>query len=152
MRRLEIEPPNVSAVYEGSGGRIRAAERLLTQAGSVVPGEVRLVLSAESEGCSASPLRREGRSKTTNKDAERLYRDGIEREHSEASQLENDRLAESIQARFACYRVAQKSRIADQNVLEALSQDPATSRRLLATFRKHVEANQCRSSPSLASI
>ena len=72
-----------------------------------------------------------GRSKTDSSDAELLYRYGIERGQREATQLENDALAESIQARLACYRVVQKSRVAYQNVLEALSQDPATSRVLL---------------------
>lgn len=73
-----------------------------------------------------------GRSKTDGSDAELLYRYGIERGRSEATQLENDALAESIQARLTCYRVAQKSRVAYQNVLEAMSQDPATSGELLA--------------------
>jgi len=72
-----------------------------------------------------------GRSKTDGTDAELLYRYGIERGYSEATQLENDALAESVQARLACYRVAQKARVAYQNVLEALSQDPATSSTLL---------------------
>jgi len=72
-----------------------------------------------------------GRSKTDSTDAELLYRYGIERGHSEAAPLENDALAESIQARLACYRVAQKARIAYHNVLEALSQDPAASQDLL---------------------
>jgi len=73
-----------------------------------------------------------GRSKTDSSDAELLYRYGIERGQGEATQLENDALAdESIQARLSCYRVVQKSRVAYQNVLEALSQDPATSSVLL---------------------
>ena len=76
-----------------------------------------------------------GRSKTDSTDAELLYRYGIERGYSEAAQLQCDALAESIQARFACYRVAQKARVAYQNVLEALSQDPATSSALLAELR-----------------
>ena len=50
-----------------------------------------------------------GRSKTDSSDAELLYRYGIERGHSEAVQLGHDSLAESIQARLACYRVAQKA-------------------------------------------
>jgi len=79
-----------------------------------------------------------GRSKTDSSDAELLYRYGIERGHSEAAQLGHDVLAESIQARFACYRVAQKARVAYQNVLEALSQDPATSRGLLAELRAEI--------------
>ncbi|MGB2982801.1 MAG: IS110 family transposase [Candidatus Bipolaricaulia bacterium] len=79
-----------------------------------------------------------GRSKTDSSDAELLYRYGIERGYSEATQLENDALAESIQARFACYRVAQKARVAYQNVLEALSQDPATSSGLLAELRAEI--------------
>jgi transposase len=73
-----------------------------------------------------------GRSKTDSSDAELLYRYGIERGRNEATQLGNDALAESIQARLTCYRVAQKSRVAYQNVLEAMSQDPATSGELLA--------------------
>ena len=39
-----------------------------------------------------------GRSKTDSSDAELLYRYGIERGHGEAAPLENDTLAESIQA------------------------------------------------------
>lgn len=79
-----------------------------------------------------------GHSKTDNSDAELLYRYGVERGQSEARQLENDALAVSIQARLTCYRVAQKSRIAYQNVLEALSQDPATSCDLLAEIRTEI--------------
>ncbi len=79
-----------------------------------------------------------GRSKTDSTDAELLYRYGIERGHSEAGQLENDALAESIQARLACYRVAQKARVAYQNVLEALSQDPGTSDELLAELSAEI--------------
>ena len=79
-----------------------------------------------------------GRSKTDSSDAELLYRYGIERGQGEATQLENDALAEAIQARLACYRVAQKSRVAYQNVLEALSQDPATSTALLDEVRGEV--------------
>ena len=51
-----------------------------------------------------------GRSKTDRTDAELLYRYGIERGYGEAVQLARDSLAESIQARLACYRVAQKAR------------------------------------------
>ena len=80
-----------------------------------------------------------GRSKTDSSDAKLLYRYGIERGHSEATQLENDVLAESIQARLACYRVAQKARVAYQNVHEALSQDPATSDRLLAELSAEID-------------
>jgi transposase len=79
-----------------------------------------------------------GRSKTDSSDAELLYRYVIERGHSEAIQLENDALAESVQARLVCYRVSQKARVAYQNVLEALSQDPATSRVLLAELRAEI--------------
>lgn len=79
-----------------------------------------------------------GRSKTDSSDAELLYRYGIERGHSEAVQLVNDSLAESIQARLACYRVAQKARVAYQGVIEALSQDPATSRALLAELEAEI--------------
>jgi transposase len=79
-----------------------------------------------------------GRSKTDSTDAELLYRYGIERGHTEAAQLGHDVLAESIQARFACYRVAQKARVAYQGVLEALSQDPTTSRELLAELRAEI--------------
>lgn len=79
-----------------------------------------------------------GRSKTDSSDAELLYRYGIDRGGEEATQLENDALAESIQARLACHRVVQKSRVAYQNVLEALSQDPATSRALLEDIRAEV--------------
>ena len=79
-----------------------------------------------------------GRSKTDSTDAELLYRYGIERGHSEAAPLKNDALAEAIQARLACYCVAQKGRVAYQNVLEALSQDPATSRELLAQLRAEI--------------
>jgi len=53
-----------------------------------------------------------GRSKTDSSDAELLYRYGIERGHNEASELSHDSLSDSIQARLACYRVAQKARVA----------------------------------------
>ena len=79
-----------------------------------------------------------GRSKTDSSDAELLYRYGIERGGEEATQLENDALAESIQARLGCHRVVQKLRVAYQNVLEALSQDPATSPALLEEIRAEV--------------
>ena len=79
-----------------------------------------------------------GRSKTDSTDAELLYRYGIERGHREAALLESDALAESIQARLACYRVDQKARVAYQNVLEALSQDPATSRELLSELSAEI--------------
>ena len=79
-----------------------------------------------------------GRSKTDSTDAELLYRYGIERGYSEVALLENDALAESIRARLACYRVAQKARVAYQNVLEALSQDPATSRDLLTELEAEI--------------
>ena len=79
-----------------------------------------------------------GRSKTDSSDAELLYRCGIERGRSEAVQLEKDSLAESIQARFACYRVSQKARVAYQGVVEALTHDPATPRVLLADLRTEI--------------
>ena len=79
-----------------------------------------------------------GRSKTDSSDAELLYRYGIERGVREAAQLVNDPLAESIQARLTCYRVVQKSRVAYQNVLEALSQDPATSTDLLDEVKAEI--------------
>ena len=91
-----------------------------------------------------------GRSKTDSSDAELLYRYGIERGHSEAAPLENDALAESIQARLACYRVAQKARVAYQNVLEALSQDPATSDRLLAELRAEIDEMKRKEKQQLA--
>jgi len=72
-----------------------------------------------------------GRSKTDSMDAELLYRYGIERGHTEAAQLGRDSVAESVQARLACYRVAQKARVAYQGVVEALSQDSATPQALL---------------------
>jgi len=72
-----------------------------------------------------------GRSKTDSSDAELLYRYGIERGHSEATELKHDPLAESVQARLACYRVVQKARVAYQGLREALNHDPATSRDLL---------------------
>jgi transposase len=79
-----------------------------------------------------------GRSKTDSSDAELLYRYGIERGHNEAAELKNDSLAESIQARLACYRVAQKARVACQGVVEALSHDPATPRELLAELKGEI--------------
>ena len=79
-----------------------------------------------------------GRSKTDSSDAELLYRYVVERGQEEATQLENDALAESIQARLSCYRVVQKSRVAYQNVFEALTQDPATSRVLLDEIRAEI--------------
>ena len=85
-----------------------------------------------------------GRSKTDSSDAELLYRYGIERGQQEAAQLENDALAESIQARLTCYRVAQKSRVAYQNVLEALSHDPATSGELLDEVREEIRESKAK--------
>ena len=71
-----------------------------------------------------------GRSKTDSSDAELLYRYGIERGHTEATELKHDPLAEFVQARLACYRVAQKARVAYQGLREALNHDPATPRDL----------------------
>jgi len=79
-----------------------------------------------------------GRSKTDSTDAELLYRYGIERGHNEASELSHDSLSESIQARLACYRVAQKARVAYQGLHEALENDPATSRALLAEIQTEI--------------
>lgn len=79
-----------------------------------------------------------GRSKTDSTDAELLYRYGIERGHSEASELSHDSLSESIQARLACYRVAQKARVAYQGLHEALENDPATPRTLLAELKTEI--------------
>ena len=79
-----------------------------------------------------------GRSKTDSTDAELLYRYGVERGQREATQLSSDALAESIQARLACYRVVQKARVAYQGVEEALSQDPATPRVLLAELKAEI--------------
>lgn len=79
-----------------------------------------------------------GRSKTDSSDAGLLYRYGIERGHNEASELSHDPLSESIQARLACYRVAQKARVAYQGLYEALENDPATSRTLLAELTTEI--------------
>jgi transposase len=79
-----------------------------------------------------------GRSKTDSSDAELLYRYGIERGHSEAIELGHDPLAESVQARLACYRLAQKARVAYQGLLEALSQDPATPRTLIDVLQTEI--------------
>ena len=81
-----------------------------------------------------------GRSKTDSTDAELLYRYGIERGHSEASELSHDSLSESIQARLACYRVAQKARVAYQGLHEALENDPATPKPLLAELKAEISA------------
>jgi len=79
-----------------------------------------------------------GRSKTDSADAELLYRYGIERGYAEAVQLARDSLAESVQARLVCYRVAQKARVAHLGVLEALSHDPATPSTLLAELKEEI--------------
>lgn len=79
-----------------------------------------------------------GRSKTDSTDAELLYRYGIERGHGEASELSHDSLSESIQARLACYRVAQKARVAYQGLHEALENDPATPRTLLSELKREI--------------
>ena len=79
-----------------------------------------------------------GRSKTDSTDAELLYRYGIERGHSEVRELSHDSLSESIQARLACYRVAQKARVAYQGLREALENDPATPRALLAELETEI--------------
>jgi transposase len=80
----------------------------------------------------------QGRSKTDGTDAELLYRYGIERGHDEATELGYDTLAESVQARLACYRVAQKARVAYQGLHEALSHDPATSETMLDELGKEI--------------
>lgn len=72
-----------------------------------------------------------GRSKTDASDAQLLFRYGVERGRLEASQLNNDPLAQTILARLACYRVTQKSRVAAQGLYEALSHDPATPQSVL---------------------
>jgi len=69
-----------------------------------------------------------GRSKTDSTDAELLYRYGVERGQREATQLSSDALADSIQARLACYRVVQKGRVAYQGVEEGLRSCNAVSR------------------------
>lgn len=79
-----------------------------------------------------------GRSKTDSTDAELLYRYGIERGRSEARELSHDSLAESVQARLACYRVAQKARVAYQGLYEALENDPATPRALLSEIETEI--------------
>ncbi len=79
-----------------------------------------------------------GRSKTDSSDAELLYRYGIERGHNEASELSQDSLSESIQARLAYYRVAQKARVAYQGLHEALENDPATPTTLLAEIKAEI--------------
>ena len=79
-----------------------------------------------------------GRSKTDSTDAELLYRYGIERGHNEATELTHDPLSESIQARLACYRVAQKARVAYQGLHEALENDPATPRTLLSELKREI--------------
>jgi transposase len=81
-----------------------------------------------------------GRSKTDSTDAELLYRYGIERGHGEASELSHDPLSEAIQARLACYRVAQKARVAYQGLHEALENDPATARTLLSELKREIVA------------
>jgi transposase len=79
-----------------------------------------------------------GRSKTDSSDAKLLYQYGVERGHREAVHLRNDPLAESIQARLSCYRVAQKARVAYQGVVEALREDPATPKELLAEIEEEI--------------
>ena len=79
-----------------------------------------------------------GRSKTDSTDAELLYHYGIERGYNEASELSHDSLSESIQARLACYRVAQKARVAYQGLYEALENDPATAKTLLAELTTEI--------------
>ncbi len=73
-----------------------------------------------------------GRSKTDKTDAELLYRYGIERGAAEAEELRHDALVQSVTAYLSCYRVVQKGRVACQGLLEALKQDPATSKDLLS--------------------
>ena len=85
-----------------------------------------------------------GRSKTDSSDAELLYRYGIERGHNEASELSHDPLSESIQARLACFRVAQKARVAYQGLREALENDPATPRTLLTELTTEIAALKIR--------
>jgi transposase len=133
FRRLLKQAEDVLVVFEPTSTYSRRLETLCrTQRVWCCPLNPRVVPHLRHEG--------KGRSKTDSSDAELLYRYGIERGHNEAVQLENDSLAESIQARLACYRVAQKARVAYQNVLEALSQDPATSSALLTELGAEISA------------
>ena len=52
--------------------------------------------------------------------------------------METDSLARCLQARLACYRMTQKSRVACQNLVEALAQDPGTSSDLLGELRSEI--------------
>jgi transposase len=79
-----------------------------------------------------------GRSKTDKTDAELLYRYGIERGAAEAEELKHDALVQSVTAYLSCYRVVQKGRIACQGLLEALKQDPATSKDLLSKLEGEI--------------
>jgi len=131
FRRFLNRSENVLVVFEPTSTYSRRLETLCrTQQVWCCPLNPRVVPHLRQVG--------KGRSKTDSSDAELLYRYGIERGHSEAVLLESDSLAESIQARFACYRVAQKARVACQGVAEALSQDPATSRELLAELEEEI--------------
>jgi len=81
-----------------------------------------------------------GRSKTDSTDAELLYRYGVERGHRETTQLTRDALADSIQAWLGMYRVTQKSRVAYQNMREALSHDPGIPASLLKELDEEIHA------------
>jgi len=73
------------------------------------------------------------RGKTDQTDAELLYRYGAEWGGGEAREPQAvDRLTRAISVQLAIYRVIQKARVAYQGLFEALSQDPATPKGLLA--------------------
>ncbi|MFC2094895.1 transposase [Candidatus Bipolaricaulota bacterium] len=84
-----------------------------------------------------------GRSKTDSSDAELLYRYGVERGRDEATKLEHDSLAESVQARLTCYRVVQKSRVAYQNLIPG-TQYLSQSHPHLPSFEEAAPNSECR--------
>ncbi len=79
------------------------------------------------------------RSKTDQRDAELLYRYGVERGEPKAKELQTpDHLTQAISVQLAIYQVTQKARVAYQGLLEALSQDPFTPKELLAELAETI--------------
>lgn len=79
------------------------------------------------------------RSKTDRTDAELLYQYGQEKGEIEGRFLRQDPLVHTVRACLSCYRIAQKTRVACQGMLEALSHDPATPAEVLSELKEQID-------------
>lgn len=81
------------------------------------------------------------RSKTDKTDAELLYQYGIDRGKDEAREAKQvDWLVHALSAQLALYRVTQKSRVAYQGVLEAVTNDPFTEEAVVEGLKAEIVA------------